>query len=256
MQRQDETYEAATIRDGDDIGSNRSTNRPLLELVEARLSRRAALKGFVTTAAFGALGGTLTSRIALAAAGDPSTLTFGSLAQVIKEDQQVAPGYSARVLIRWGDPVVADAPVWDPMHPSADAQARQFGYNNDFVGYFPLPRGSDSSGHGLLHVNHEYTNPQLMFAGWSARGRRPPSRTGIELMAHGGTTIEIQQQDGVWAVVPGSPYARRITLATEIESSGRQPATTGSRPTPIRPAPGSWARSTTAPAARRPGARC
>ncbi len=219
MQRLDENYEAATIRDGDDIGSNRSTNRPLLELVEARLSRRAALKGFVTTAAFGALGGTLTSRIALAAAGDPSTLTFGSLAQVIKEDQQVAPGYSARVLIRWGDPVLADAPVWDPMHPSADAQARQFGYNNDFVGYFPLPRGSDSSEHGLLHVNHEYTNPQLMFAGWSAKAQTA-EQTGIELMAHGGTTIEIQRQDGVWAVVPGSPYARRITLATEIEIVG------------------------------------
>ena len=132
MQRLDENYEAATIRDGDDIGSNRSTNRPLLELVEAGLSRRAALKGFVTTAAFGALGGTLTSRIALAAADDPSTLTFSSLAQVIEEDQQVAPGYAARVLIRWGDPVLADAPAWDPMTQSAEAQARQFGYNNDF----------------------------------------------------------------------------------------------------------------------------
>jgi secreted PhoX family phosphatase len=162
----DQTYAPIVIRDRDDIGSNRSSNRPLLELHKARVSRRAALKGFVTTAAFGALGGTLTSKIARAAADDASTLTFTSLAQVIKEDQQVAPGYTAQVLIRWGDPVVEEAPTWDPMAQSADAQAAQFGYNNDFLGYFPLPRGSDSSDHGLLHVNQEYTDPKLMFVKW------------------------------------------------------------------------------------------
>jgi secreted PhoX family phosphatase len=215
----DQTYAPIVIRDRDDIGSNRSSNRPLLELHNARMSRRAALKGFVTTAAFGAVGGTLTSKIALAAASDPSTLTFSSLAQVIKEDQQVAPGYTAKVLIRWGDPVVNEAPAWDPTAQSADDQAGQFGYNNDFLGYFPLPRGSDSSEHGLLHVNHEYTDPQLMFAGWSAE-TQTPEQTRIELMAHGGTTIEIQKQGGTWTVVPGSQYARRITLATEMEIVG------------------------------------
>jgi secreted PhoX family phosphatase len=215
----DQTYAAIVVRDRDDIGSNRSNNRPLLELHKARMSRRAALKGFVTTAAFGAVGGTLTSKIALAAASDPSTLTFSSLAQSIKEDQQIAPGYSARVLIRWGDPVVADAPAWSPTAQSAAAQAQQFGYNNDFVGYFPLPRGSDNSDHGLLHVNHEYTDPSLMFAGWSAEAQTP-EQTQIELMAHGGSTIEIQKTNGAWAVVANSRYGRRITLATEIEIVG------------------------------------
>ena len=54
------------------------------------MSRRTALKGFITTAAIGALGSTLTSRVALAA----SSLGFESLAQTITEDLQVAPGYS------------------------------------------------------------------------------------------------------------------------------------------------------------------
>ena len=62
----DQKYAPIVICDRDDIGSNRSSNRPLLELHKVRMSRRAALKGFVTTAVVGALGGTLTSRVALA----------------------------------------------------------------------------------------------------------------------------------------------------------------------------------------------
>ena len=139
------------VRDRDDIGSNRSSNRPLLELHKARMSRRAALKGFVTTAAFGAVGGTLTSKIALAAAGDPSTLTFSSLAQVIKEDQQVAPGYTRRGPDPLGRQVVDEAPALDPMAP--DRRPRRPGSSattSDYHRLLPLPRGSDSSDHGLL----------------------------------------------------------------------------------------------------------
>ena len=51
-----EDYEPIAIEDDDDIGSNRSANRPLLEISRTRMSRRTALKGFVTTAAVGALG--------------------------------------------------------------------------------------------------------------------------------------------------------------------------------------------------------
>jgi hypothetical protein len=159
----DQIYEPVTIKDGDDRGTNRSSNRPLLEITRTRMSRRTALKGFVTTAVVGALGGTLTSRVALAA----SSFGFESLPQTMAEDMQVAPGYAAQVLIRWGDPMLPGAPAFDPRNQSAEAQALQFGYNNDFLGYFPLPRGSDSSEHGLLGVNFEYTSQALMFPGWT-----------------------------------------------------------------------------------------
>ena len=224
----DQIYEPVTVKDGDDVGSNRSSNQPLLELARARMSRRTALKGFVTTAVVGAFGGTLTSRVALAA----SSFGFESLAQTITEDMQVAPGYSAKVLIRWGDPVLPDAPAFDPMNQSAEAQVRQFGYNNDFVGYFPLPRGSDSSEHGLLHVNHEYTNHELMFPGWTKPGAdsdaieaaslaaQTPEQSAVEMMAHGGSVIEVIKENGQWRVVPDSQYARRITADTEMTVAG------------------------------------
>ena len=216
----DRIYKPVVVEDDDDLGSNRSSNRPLLELAKVRLSRRAAMKGFVTSAVAGAVGGTLTSRIALAAAeNDPSTLAFTPLEQVIKDDHQVAPDYSADVLIRWGDKVLADAPEWDPNNQSGEAQAKQFGYNCDFLGYFPLPRGSDSSEHGLLHSNHEYTDPQLMFAGWDKESQSH-EESRVEMMAHNGSVIEVKKEGGKWTVVSDSQYARRITLDTEMRISG------------------------------------
>ena len=38
MKPLDETYEPVVIEDDDDIGSNRSANRPLLELAKTRMS--------------------------------------------------------------------------------------------------------------------------------------------------------------------------------------------------------------------------
>ena len=87
----------------EDIGVNTSTERHFADIAAARLSRRQALRGLAATAAVAGMGGTLTSRIALAAG---STLTFTEIQPGPKPDQAVAPGYTAQVLIRWGDKVV------------------------------------------------------------------------------------------------------------------------------------------------------
>ena len=171
----EELYEPVLIKDADDLGSNPSSNTPLAEIAQARLDRRAVLRGFVSTAVVAGMGGTLTSKIALAAAGSASTLGFQSIPQTITENHAVAPGYTAEVLIRWGDKLLPGAPEFDPMNQTGDAQAKQFGYNCDYLGYFPLPRGSDNSEHGLLHVNHEYTSQELMFPGWAKLEAGPPA---------------------------------------------------------------------------------
>ena len=77
------------------------------------------------------------------------------------------------MLLRWGDPLFPDAPPSIRSGQSAAAQLKQFGYNNDYIAFFPI----DGSGtHGLLCVNHEYTNEELMFPASRSVRTRPASR--------------------------------------------------------------------------------
>lgn len=153
---------------------------------------------------------------------------FAEIEHGVDETHHVAPGYSADLLMRWGDPVVPDAPAFDPNRQSADAQRGQFGYNNDFIGYIPLPLGADNSEHGLLCINHEYTSREVMFPGLGKNNDPKDKHKGItreivaiEMACHGGSIIEIEKHNGKWRVVPDSKYARRITaLDTPIAVSG------------------------------------
>ncbi len=188
-----------------------------------RLSRRQALRGLAAGVALGALPATLTARVALAA-GDPSSLRFEQAPHVIADDHQVAPDHGAQVLIRWGDPVLPGAPAFAPGIASADDQERQFGYNNDFIAFMPLPPGSGSSDHGLLCVNHEYTNAELMWPGLTRKDKKAAlSRRQVdaEMAAHGHSVLEIRKAAGGWRVVPDSRYNRRVSLrSTEMRLSG------------------------------------
>ncbi len=127
--------------------------------------------------------------------------------------------------------MLAGAPEFAPGKLTAEGQAKQFGYNCDFIGYLPLPAGSDNSENGLLFVNHEYTNPHMMFPGFAdakaAAAGTTAETTAIELEAHGGSVVEVKKEGGAWKVVDGSKYNRRITLNTEMEVGGPWLATIG-----------------------------
>ncbi|GJD97534.1 PhoX family protein [Methylobacterium iners] len=216
--------------DGEDIGANPSANPTFGDVVAARFDRRDLLRGLLGVGAIAAVvtPRALAAGAAQAADGAPAPLfPFTELKAGTDERHHVAPGHDAEVLIRWGDPVLPGAPAFDPQNQSAEAQAKQFGYNNDFVGYFPMPGAADPAAHGLLVVNHEYTNEELMFPGLGRQDTKGVAFKGmnqalvdIEMAAHGGSVIEVRRVDGKWAVVPDSPYARRITAMTPMTISG------------------------------------
>lgn len=212
------------------------------EVLRRRLSRRGLVKGAgaagIAAAAFHVTGPRLTPMsVEAAAVSRVGALGFAPIALDTGPDPLVAAGNQIIPFLSWGDPLRADAPDFDPVNQSSSAQSAQFGYNCDWIGFLPLPAGSDSSDHGLLVVNHEYTNPELMFPGYlvpnpayteDSESEEPEfiasptlDHVDIELAAHGLSVVEIQRDgDGAWGVVYDSPYNRRITGTTIIEISG------------------------------------
>jgi secreted PhoX family phosphatase len=218
--------------DPEDIGSNPAPHEPIGAIIGRRMARRAALRGLFGAAAGTALAAGMVRRagaqsVAPAAAspdGAESSLGFRGLPHGAGPGEAVAEGYEIQTVIRWGDPVLPGAPPFDPANVTAEAQALQFGYNNDYLDFFPLPKGAPASERGLLVVNHEYTNPELMFPGLgdarSARLKTSAAQVRAQMMAHGASVVEIRRQDGRWTPVPGGRLNRRITAETPMRISG------------------------------------
>jgi uncharacterized protein len=221
-------------------GRNPTVSPTMGEVIAARFSRRAMLKGSLATTAIAATVGPIamvTAERAAAESAAGSRFDFPEVAAGVDADHHVAAGYDADVLIRWGDPVFPDSPEFDPLNQSPEAQARQFGYNNDYLGYIPV---DGSSERGLLVVNHEYTNEHLMFPGvvtvsattTIVGGEEQDAeyevtvapadarRVAIEMAAHGGTVIEVEKVDGKWRVLRDGAKNRRITAETPMEITG------------------------------------
>jgi len=217
----------------DPNGSNPSKNESFQQVLEARFSRR----GFVGTGLAAAAGlalGTGTSlldAVPLSARGrrPRKLLGFTGVAVSTADTVSVPEGYTAEVLIAWGDPV-GDGPEFEPdASNSADDQAKQWGMHNDGVVYFPI----DGSRHGLLAQNNEYVDEGLLFpdgvANWNEE------KTNKSLNAHGVSIVEIKRGDhrhkprwrnrgskknSDWHVVERSKYARRITGQTPMRIGG------------------------------------
>jgi secreted PhoX family phosphatase len=147
-----------------------------------------------------------------------STLTFAEVLRGIDDKFHVAEGYSAQILLRWGDKLFPGVSSFDPAKSTGSIQSRQFGYNNDHIQYFPLNPASPST-HGLLCINHEFALPELMFPG----GRKPEELTEeekrIEMAAHGVTVVELRRRKKGWKPILGR-YNRRITATTPMRISG------------------------------------
>jgi secreted PhoX family phosphatase len=201
----------------EDITTSDSTRHDTFESVlQVYMSRRTLLKSAIASLGL-AYASPLTRPSAAAGPDGFMPLTHST------EDKLFVPdGYQYNVLIRWGDPVLPDTPGFDPRAQQSAIQARQFGYNADFIGFLPLPVGSGNSEHGLLVVNHEYTNPEPMFADWDGKDeRKTREMVDIELAAHGLSVIEIQRDaKGGWSYAQNSSFNRRLTAETLIALSG------------------------------------
>ncbi|MBY3078633.1 DUF839 domain-containing protein, partial [Rhizobium laguerreae] len=220
-------FPTTQLEDADGDGHNTSANPTMGEIIGKRFSRRNFLQGSLAVSAIAAT----VSPIALMSADEAraadnkgSAFNFSEVEAGVDDKHHIAEGYDAEILLRWGDAVLPGAPQFDPAKQTADAQNKQFGYNNDYVGFIPL---EGSSEHGLLVVNHEYTNPHLMFPGLVQvvdgkikQGALSKEQVDVEMAAHGGTIVEIRKTGGKWQVIADGKYNRRITANTPMEITG------------------------------------
>jgi hypothetical protein len=172
----------------------------------ATTTRRTFIRGIAAAGASStaALGLDATGALDLfsdeAAAASPNDFSsFRAIAPSAADAFQVPAGYSADVLIEWGDAFANE-----------DGTAYTYGFNNDFLAYFPL-RGSDE---GLLFVNHEYPNPYFQH-GQTDPNAKTAEQVAIEQESVGNAVVHVKRNgDGVFEVVSPSPYNRRVTGAS------------------------------------------
>ena len=208
----------------DDLPTNSNLGNTIGDVINRRYGRRDVLRGSLAVTATTALFGTtaLTApKSAHAATAADSRYAFNELTWGNDTEHHIAEGYNADILVRWGDPITADAPEFDVMNQSAEAQSKQFGYNNDYVGFAEI-----EPGRGMLCVNHEYTNEEVMFPEIGRQDRSgfeqmTEELVNIEMAAHGGAVFEIVKgADGKWSVNRNNPANRRITANTPILIDG------------------------------------
>jgi secreted PhoX family phosphatase len=183
------------------------------QLLQKQLSRRSVLQF--------SLGAMLASAMPLSSAATMlrnhvQMLGFKPIQAADLLDEVVVPeGYRAEVFYRWGDPI-SDGPAFnmDASNSAAD-QLQQAGMHHDALQYFPLPKGSNNNDHGMLVMNHEYLDLDVIHTDGS-HDHSPETynadKVAKEQNAHGVSLIEVKQVDGQWQIVRPSSYARRLQI--------------------------------------------
>ncbi|MFN3729439.1 MAG: PhoX family protein [Fimbriimonadaceae bacterium] len=202
------------------IRSDEGTGTVFSDVVERRLSRRQFLGAGLALAAAAASGG-LTRALASPSTsqGSPTGLNFIPIQPKAGDAVQVPPHYRSQVVARWGDPIKMGAPAFRMDAVAQTPQDQCFGYNCDFVGYHPLPFGSSRSDHGLLSVNFEYINPELMFPVDDVKALSREQVVAC-MNAVGTGVVEIKKTAGKWEMIQSSPYNARLTAFTPMKVGG------------------------------------
>jgi secreted PhoX family phosphatase len=215
------------LNDEQPESSNPSQNPALSDILATQTSRRDLLQGSVGAVAFLSGAAALDAKPAAAAAvydnavaAAPRTSGLGFTAvPTSSADTLVVPsGYTADVLIPWGQPIFSNGPAWkkDASNTAAE-QEQQIGFNHDGMHYFPLMAGPRGSYRGLLVLNHEYVDQNILFSDGATT--ITAEKVDKALAAHGVTVIKIGLVDNKWQAMD-SPYNRRITGKTPMAFSG------------------------------------
>ena len=230
--------------DAEEASSHTSTNACLAEVIDARLSRRAMLRGALGSGASVVLGSFAVSACggggddggadALAApqgaagkhGGEP-LLSFGAVAKSLEDRVTVPEGYTATVVYATGDTLRRETPAFRNDGSDTDWEHRA-GDHHDGMQFFGLSRNgkrpdAGATDRGLLAMNHEAISQHYLHpagATPNAAPTRPAAEVDKEIAAHGVSVVEVRRHGKTWRYEADSPFNRRITPDTPIEIAG------------------------------------
>ena len=116
----EQKFRTSLLEENDGPGHNPTDNRTMGEIIARRFSRRGFLQGSLAVSAIAATVSPLALLTAdKARAAGASAFNFDEVEAGIDDKHHVAAGYDADVLLRWGDPIFADAPEFDPLNQTA-----------------------------------------------------------------------------------------------------------------------------------------
>lgn len=215
---------------GIDPVCNDSSGDDFYDVVNRNMTRRRFLQGSLSAAVAACFASPLLSACAsntstnAGAASRSTPLSFDAVAANRADSVTVPHGYRTQTFLPWGTPLTdANARYQADGRNTALEQARQVGSHHDGMHFFPIDvkQGGASSVEGLLVMNHEYVDPNILHANGPSPLPRPQQEVFKELMAHGVSVAHvIKMPNNDWQLVENSPYNRRVTAATPMQMSG------------------------------------
>ena len=215
--------------DADEADLNRSGNPSFNAVLDARLSRRAILRGGVGTAATAVMGSW--SLAACGGGDDPAPavttidkLSFTAVPKGVADAVVVPAGYTASVIYALGDPLAAATPAYKNDGTDTDFDNRA-GDHHDGMEFFGLSadgtkRDATSNERGILVMNHEALTDHFLHAAGASARPRPAAESDKEIPAHGVSLVEVSKTAGKFGTVQASAYNRRVTPLTPVQISG------------------------------------
>lgn len=202
-------------------------------LAQATVQRRSLLRGGFGAAIAAAFGST--ALVACGGGGDDGGATpspsydvgFKRVTAATGDSVVVPEGYTVDVMFSAGDAVAAGATAFSGTFLSASDAEKVSGGNHDGMHFYALA-GVDPNKGGLLAINHEAPDMQVLFAGGTYPAAPTADDVKIRLSSVGVSVIEVEVVNGKWQVKAGSPLNRRYTGNTVFNVSGPAAAAVGS----------------------------
>ena len=161
-----------------------------------------------------------------ATAIDDFSVAFKKVNPLTGDAVVVPSGYTMDVLFSAGDAVVAGSTAYAGT-PLASGDTEKFaGGNHDGMHFFELP-GADGNKRGLLAINHEAPDADILGiassdpVAWTAEQKK------IVLSSVGVSIIEVEEVAGKWTVKKNSTFNKRYTGNSTYSVSGPAAAAVG-----------------------------